>query len=153
MSTLQYSVRIMWSNDDECFVARCLELPGCAADGETFLEAAESMDMAIQGWVETAKSEKRKLPKVIDEGSLEKAAEEHTRAIQEQIQKEASVMFQQAINSVLPKLAKQLEEKILSQLSPPSFGFSSVIHCDETKASVAARYRSRSRSRSLAVKT
>jgi len=38
------------------------ELPGCAADGETYKEALANAEIVIQEWIETAKELGRQIP-------------------------------------------------------------------------------------------
>lgn len=59
---LKYEVIIYWSEEDEAFVAEVPELPGCAADGQTYKEALENAEVAIQEWVETARELGRLIP-------------------------------------------------------------------------------------------
>jgi predicted RNase H-like HicB family nuclease len=35
----KYEIVIYWSEEDEAFIAKVPELPGCAADGSTYMEA------------------------------------------------------------------------------------------------------------------
>lgn len=51
----RYEIVIYWSNEDEAFIAEVPELPGCAADGATYVEALSNVDIIIQEWIETAK--------------------------------------------------------------------------------------------------
>jgi hypothetical protein len=37
--TLRYEIILYWSEEDQAFIAEVPELPGCAADGETYQEA------------------------------------------------------------------------------------------------------------------
>lgn len=50
-----YEVRSYWSCDDEVYVAEILNLPGCAADGETRDEALRNMALWKEEWVQTVK--------------------------------------------------------------------------------------------------
>src|SRR5258707_11497441 len=43
-------------------VAEVPELPGCAADGETYKEALANVEIIIQEWIETAKELGRPIP-------------------------------------------------------------------------------------------
>jgi predicted RNase H-like HicB family nuclease len=38
------------------------ELPGCAADGETYQEAVQNAEVVIQQWIETAQELGRSIP-------------------------------------------------------------------------------------------
>ena len=58
----KYEVIIYWSYDDQSFIAEVPELPGCAADGETYQKALGSVEVVIQEWVETAKELGRPIP-------------------------------------------------------------------------------------------
>jgi predicted RNase H-like HicB family nuclease len=59
---LRYRVLIAWSDEDEAFVAEVPELPGCAADGQTYSEAAAKVEVVMREWIETACSLKRQIP-------------------------------------------------------------------------------------------
>ena len=65
MKAAGYTVLIVWSQDDEAFIARALELPGCVAHGETREEAVEQIQIAIENWVDAAKAMGRKVPQPI----------------------------------------------------------------------------------------
>lgn len=59
---IKYEVIIYWSEDDAAFVAEVPELPGCAADGQTYQEALANLELVIQEWIETAKEFRRPIP-------------------------------------------------------------------------------------------
>ncbi len=59
---LKYGLIIYWSEDDQAFVVEVPELPGCAADGETYQEAIANVEVIIQEWIETAQSLGRPIP-------------------------------------------------------------------------------------------
>jgi len=58
----KYEIVIYWSDDDEAFIAEVPELPGCAADGSTHVEALANVDVIIQEWIETARELGRAIP-------------------------------------------------------------------------------------------
>lgn len=58
----KYSVQIAWSEDDQAFVARASELPGCFADGPNHEEALKNLHTIIGEWIETAQSLGREIP-------------------------------------------------------------------------------------------
>jgi predicted RNase H-like HicB family nuclease len=58
----KYEIIIYWSKDDNAFIAEVPELPGCAADGQTYKEALENVETIIVEWIETAKSLNRPIP-------------------------------------------------------------------------------------------
>jgi predicted RNase H-like HicB family nuclease len=51
----KYQIIIHWSNEDEAYVAKVPELPGCMAHGNTYESAAANANEAIQLWIDTAK--------------------------------------------------------------------------------------------------
>ena len=59
----KYEIIIYWSADDKSFIAEVPELPGCAADGNTYQKALSNIEVIINEWIETAKSLKRPIPK------------------------------------------------------------------------------------------
>ena len=58
----KYEIIIYWSTEDEAFIAEAPEIPGCAADGATYLEALANVDVVIREWIETAKELGRVIP-------------------------------------------------------------------------------------------
>jgi predicted RNase H-like HicB family nuclease len=59
---LRYEVTIYWSQEDQAFIAEVSELPGCAADGETYQEALQNVEVIMQEWIETARELGRSIP-------------------------------------------------------------------------------------------
>ena len=59
----RYAIEIFYSEEDEGYIAVVPELPGCSAFGETEEEALEEVKTAMNLWLETAKKERRKIPK------------------------------------------------------------------------------------------
>lgn len=59
---IKYELIIYWSEADQAFIAEVPELPGCAADGETYQEAVQNVEVVIQEWVETAQELGRPIP-------------------------------------------------------------------------------------------
>lgn len=62
MTEPRYEVIIYWSGEDEAFIAEVPELPGCAADGSTYLEALGNVQAIIEEWIETARELGRTIP-------------------------------------------------------------------------------------------
>lgn len=58
----KYEIIIYWSAEDEAFLAEVPELPGCMADGETYLEALTNVEQIIEEWIETATKIGRQIP-------------------------------------------------------------------------------------------
>lgn len=60
--SIRYKLIIYWSQTDEAFIVEVPELPGCMADGETYQEAVQNIEIIIQEWIETAKELNRPIP-------------------------------------------------------------------------------------------
>ncbi|ALB43325.1 MULTISPECIES: type II toxin-antitoxin system HicB family antitoxin [Nostocales] len=60
--TLRYEINLYWSEQDQAFIAEVPDLPGCAADGETYQEALQNIEIIMQEWIETAQELGRKIP-------------------------------------------------------------------------------------------
>jgi len=58
----RYEVIIYWSEEDQAFIAEVPELPGCAADGKTYREALDNVEVVIKEWIETATELGRPIP-------------------------------------------------------------------------------------------
>ena len=58
----KYEIIIYWSREDEAFIAEVPELPGCAADGGTYQEALDNVQVTIREWIETATDLGREIP-------------------------------------------------------------------------------------------
>ncbi len=59
----RYELIIYWSDKDEAYVVEVPELPGCMADGQSYVEAVENAEKVISEWIETAKELGREVPK------------------------------------------------------------------------------------------
>ncbi len=59
---IRYEVIIYWSDEDQAFIAEVPELPGCAADGQTYQEALAGAETVIREWIETASELGRPIP-------------------------------------------------------------------------------------------
>jgi predicted RNase H-like HicB family nuclease len=59
---MRYEINLYWSEQDQSFIAEVPDLPGCAADGETYQEALQNIEIIMQEWIETAQELGRKIP-------------------------------------------------------------------------------------------
>jgi predicted RNase H-like HicB family nuclease len=57
-----YEIVLYWSAADQAFIAEVPELPGCAADGQTYQDALTNAQVIILQWIETAKELGREIP-------------------------------------------------------------------------------------------
>lgn len=60
--TMRYEIIIYWSQEDQAFIAEVPELAGCAADGATYQEALNNVEIIMQEWIETAQELGRTIP-------------------------------------------------------------------------------------------
>jgi predicted RNase H-like HicB family nuclease len=60
---LHYQIILFWSQEDEAFIAEFPELLGCIADGSTYQEALQNVEIIMQEWIETAQELGRSIPK------------------------------------------------------------------------------------------
>ena len=58
----RYEVILYWSDEDQSFIAEVPELPGCMADGASYREALDNIEVIIQQWLETAQELGRPIP-------------------------------------------------------------------------------------------
>ena len=58
----KYEIIIFWSEEDNAYIADVPELAGCKADGATYYEALQNVEVVIDEWLETAKSINRVIP-------------------------------------------------------------------------------------------
>ena len=58
----KYEIILYWSKTDKVFVAVVPELPGCMADGKSYVEAVKNVEVVMQEWVETAQELGRPVP-------------------------------------------------------------------------------------------
>jgi predicted RNase H-like HicB family nuclease len=59
---LKYSVNIIWSDEDEAFLATIPEFPGLSAFGDTHEEAIQEALLAAQGMIEVLREDNEKIP-------------------------------------------------------------------------------------------
>ena len=60
--THKYEIILYWSYEDEAFIAEVPELPGCAADGQTYQEALDEVQVVMDTWVEIAQERGQPIP-------------------------------------------------------------------------------------------
>ncbi len=53
--THKYEIILYWSEADETFVAEVPQLPGCMAHGDTQEVALDSVNRAMDLWIDTAR--------------------------------------------------------------------------------------------------
>ena len=60
--SVKYELIIYWSESDQAFIVEVPELPGCMADGQTYVEAVTNAEVVIREWIETARELGRDIP-------------------------------------------------------------------------------------------
>ena len=60
--SVKYELIIYWSESDQAFIVEVPELPGCMADGQTYVEAVTNVEVIISEWIETAQELGRDIP-------------------------------------------------------------------------------------------
>lgn len=60
--SIKYELIIYWSESDQAFIVEVPELPGCMADGQTYIEAVTNIQVVIEEWIETARELGRTIP-------------------------------------------------------------------------------------------
>lgn len=50
----KYEIIIYWSKTDKAFIAVVPELPGCMADGKSYVDAVRNVEVVIREWIDTA---------------------------------------------------------------------------------------------------
>lgn len=58
----KYEVILFWSNEDDSFPAEVPELPGCTADGSSYLQTIANIQTVIDEWIETSRIQNRLIP-------------------------------------------------------------------------------------------
>lgn len=59
---MKYELIIYWSEEDQAFIVEVPELPGCMADGETYQEAVQNVEVVIHQWIATTQELGRSIP-------------------------------------------------------------------------------------------
>jgi predicted RNase H-like HicB family nuclease len=58
----RYEMVLYWSDADQAYIAEVPDLPGCMADGATYVEAVKNAERVIGEWIETARALGRPVP-------------------------------------------------------------------------------------------
>ncbi len=62
MKATHYSIVIQWSEEDQAYLARVPELPGCITHGNTYEGALKNALEVIDLWIEAAHKTGRPIP-------------------------------------------------------------------------------------------
>jgi predicted RNase H-like HicB family nuclease len=58
----RYSIVIEWSDEDRAFIATVPELPGCVTHGDTYEEALQQGQDAMESWIDSARAHDDPVP-------------------------------------------------------------------------------------------
>ncbi len=58
----RYELVIYWSEEDRRFIAEVPELPGCMADGQSYQEVVNNVEVIVGEWIATAQELGRPIP-------------------------------------------------------------------------------------------
>lgn len=58
----RHEIIIYWSKADDAYIALVPELAGCMADGSTYQEALQNIEVVVDNWIETATMLGRSIP-------------------------------------------------------------------------------------------
>jgi predicted RNase H-like HicB family nuclease len=99
----EYPFQVMWSPEDEAYIAITMQLPGCMADGATVDEAIQNLRVIVEEWIETARREGREVPEpwTVIEVSQQFAHEQ--QALQKQIESAVTNAVEKMISTVSEK--------------------------------------------------
>lgn len=102
MKSTDYPIFLIYSEEDQAWLARVDQLPGCVVDGQTPMEALNNAKAAIEAWIETSVSLKRAVPEPLTVQKLEVLQVQNAAKQQEIFQ----LALQNAIDDVLSRLSK-----------------------------------------------
>lgn len=58
----KYEIIVYWSEADSAYIAEVPELPGCAADGTSYGDVIQNIQVVIDEWIQSATEMGRKIP-------------------------------------------------------------------------------------------
>jgi len=124
---MNYPVFIVWSPEDERFLAHVVDLPGCVADGATQAEALANADIIASDWIATAQALDREIPSPSSQEDLEAATAEQQRAAAQAFEEAVKTAVSDILEDLVPKIARNLEGKYFRK-QPPALHSRGVFH-------------------------
>lgn len=58
----RYAIAVFWSDEDECWIADVPDLEFCSAHGPTPADAVREVQIALEAWLETARTAGKPIP-------------------------------------------------------------------------------------------
>jgi predicted RNase H-like HicB family nuclease len=65
-----YRIEVLWSDEDQVWIADVSDLPLCSAHGPAPHEAVAEVEQAIEGWLDAARATGRPIPKPSNRAAL-----------------------------------------------------------------------------------
>src|SRR5258707_6283978 len=106
MNPETYSIILVWSEEDQAFIATVPELDGCTAHGETRAEAIREIQIAIENWLDTARDLGREIP-----------APKHWTDYETQIEAGAQEDLKNAMRAALAENAPAITEALAKEIA------------------------------------
>ena len=100
MKATDYGLVVVWSEQDQAYLAQAIDLPGCIADGETREEAVANAVDVIQDWIDTAKELGREVPPVLSHEDYERIS----RKVIQQTQADFKKALEDAVQKALSEM-------------------------------------------------
>ena len=108
MKAHDYAVQIVWSKEDQAYIASTFELAGCVADGQTPEEALANLRVVIDEWIEVAKEEQRKVPPPLSCEDFDRYAQAHAQKQAEELRQQIEKAVNDSISEAIPEILRQL---------------------------------------------
>jgi predicted RNase H-like HicB family nuclease len=105
--SIEYSVQVIWSEEDGAYVAFPAELPGCIADGQTQEEALTNLKVIIAEWIETANEAGRPIPKPMSVEDFARENEKASANFQKHVHKQVKLEVENAVKQIWANFMQQ----------------------------------------------
>ena len=108
---IDYAIQIIWSVEDQAYIAFPAELPGCFADGQTQEEALANLREVIKEWIEVAREEGREVPSPMSVQEYAKVQEKMRQEFEQDIHNRIQQEVEKAVQSVVQQITSTFQEE------------------------------------------
>ncbi len=122
MKPTDYPLLVIWSEEDQAYLARAIDLAGCVADGETPEAAIANAEIVIQQWLETAAELGRPIPEPLDDAKFRESLEAGVEAQQEEFVEAVSAAAREMVDAMLPQIINMARKRGHESASRPAHG-------------------------------